>query len=118
MKVVNISLLLILVLETQCIQAFSPPAMGIGAILFRPKNLIVSPNEGDDKELVEAGKFFTNAFWSGKLGGAEELSEKQIKSLGNSQIAEFRRRYGGKMMKMQDRRAELVVCKNNKSSEI
>jgi RimJ/RimL family protein N-acetyltransferase len=92
--------------------------MGLGAVFFRPNNPVVSPNEGDDKELVDAAKFFTDAFWTSKAGGAKELSSKQIQSLGNSQIAEFRKRYGGKMMKKQDRRAELVVCKNNGSGEI
>lgn len=110
---------MLLALNSHCIQAFSTPVLGLGAILFRPKNMVVLPNQGDDGELVEAAKFFTDAFWAGKAGGAKELSPKQIKSLGNSQIAEFRKRYGGKLLnKKQDRRAELVVCKNDASGDI
>lgn len=112
------------------VQAFAPPTlMGIGSILFRPPNLIVEPNRGDDTELVESAKFFTDSFWAGKIGGVKELSPKQIKSLGNSQIAEFRKRYGGGSKTvtatarggkgtLQDRRSELVVSKNSISGEI
>ena len=109
------------------VQAFAPPTMGIGAILFRPPNQIVEPNRGDDTELVESAKFFTDSFWAGKIGGVKELQPKQLKSLGNSQIAEFRKRYGGSasastrakgINNLQDRRAELVVSKNSASGEI
>lgn len=117
-----ISFLLFVALQLECIQAFttfSTPIMGLGAILFRPKNLVVNPNLGEDNELVDAAKCFTDAFWAGKAGGAKELSPKQLKSLGNSQIAEFRKRYGSKLRnKAQDRRAELVVCKNDQSGDI
>ena len=41
----------------------TPPIMGIGAVLFRPKGMTVKPSLGDDSSLVEAGKFFTVAFW-------------------------------------------------------
>jgi ribosomal protein S18 acetylase RimI-like enzyme len=106
----------------QVVQPFTPPSMGLGAIFFRPKNIIVSPNKGDDTELVEAAKFFTGSFWAGKVGGAKELSPRQLKSLSNSQIAEFRKRYGGSFMttrnKPQDRRAELIVCKNSMTEDI
>lgn len=101
------------------VQSFSPPTLGLGAIFFRPKNIVILPNQGQDAELIDAAKFFTAAFWTGKVGGAAKLSEKQIKYLSNSQIAEFRKRYGVKFMsKTQDRRSELVVCKNQLSNEI
>jgi len=105
------------------VQAFAPPTMGIGSIFFRPSNLIVEPNRGDDTELVESAVFFTDSFWAGKIGGGvKELLPKQLKSLGNSQIAEFRKRYGTKTTvrakSPQDRRAELVVSKNSISGEI
>jgi len=102
------------------VQAYNiPPTFGLGAILFRPKNLVIRPNLGQDEELIDAAKFFTDAFWTGKIGGATKLNERQLKSLSNSQIAEFRKRYGGKVvMKSQDRRSELVICKNSMSNEI
>ncbi len=119
MRYQQISFVFLLVaLQSLCIEAFTSPTFGLGAVLFRPKNVVVVPNYGEDEELVNAAKFFTNAFWVGKVGGAKELSDRQIKSLGNSQIAEFRRRYGGSRINKQDRRAELVVCKNDVSGEI
>lgn len=99
-----------------CAFAFTPPTLGIGA-LFRPGNLVLSPNEGDDAGLITAAKFFTDAFWAGKKGGSKELTPKQQKSLSNQQIAEFRRRYGARMGG--DRRAELIVCqKGGKEEEV
>jgi hypothetical protein len=44
--------------------ASSPPMLGIGAVFFRPQGLKVDPaSTGTDDSLVEAGKFFTEAFW-------------------------------------------------------
>ena len=44
------------------------------------------------------------------MGGTKKLSEKQQRSLYNSQLVEFRRRYGKKLGG--DRRAELVLVEN------
>ena len=41
--------------------AFAPP-LGIGALLFKPNVKIVKSN-GDDGRLVDASKFFVDAFW-------------------------------------------------------
>jgi RimJ/RimL family protein N-acetyltransferase len=98
--------------------AFSTPTFGLGAIFFRPKNVEIAPNLGEINELTEAAKFFTDAFWTGKNSEVKELSPRQIKSLGTSQIKEFRKRYGTKMGNVNDRRSELIVCKNSLSGEI
>lgn len=110
---------LVVLLALFCItitNAFSAPPMGIGSLFFKPKN-VVKPNLGDDPELLKAATFFTESFWAGKStepNGA--LTPKQYKILKGSQSAEFRKRYGSKMGK--DRRAELLVCKNEESDEI
>lgn len=98
--------------------AFSSPTLGIGAVFFRPKNVEIAPNQGEINELSETARFFTDAFWSGKVVGAKELSSRQIKSLESSQIAEFRKRYGPKSGNLNDRRSELIVCKNSITGEI
>ncbi len=97
--------------------AFTAPSMGIGALFFKPKN-VVRPNLGDDSELLDAAKFFTESFWAGKTKETREggLTPKQYKMLKNSQSAEFRKRYGMKLGN--DRRAELLVCKNESSGDI
>ena len=41
--------------------AFAPP-LGIGAVLFRPKVKVVKSN-GEEDRLVDAGRFFVDAFW-------------------------------------------------------
>lgn len=41
--------------------AFAPP-LGIGAVLFKP-NVKIVKSEGDEERLVDAGKFFVDAFW-------------------------------------------------------
>lgn len=103
--------------------SISPPVMGIGALLLKPRNTII-PSEGDDDVLFNAAKCFTDAFWNGKTGGVKELSPKQSMTLTKQQITEFRRRYGFKMGSTKtknnknDRRAELVVCQSKSSGEI
>jgi ribosomal protein S18 acetylase RimI-like enzyme len=111
------SLLVFLALVTSSL-AFSTPTFGLGAIFFRPKNVEIAPNLGEINELTEAATFFTDAFWAGKVGGVKELSSRQLKSLGTSQIKEFRKRYGTKTGSVNDRRSELIVCKNSLSGEI
>lgn len=96
-------------------RAFVAPTLGVGA-LFRPKNLVVKPNLGNDEELIDTAKFFTDAFWAGKKGGTSQLTPKQQTSLANQQIAEFRRRYGARMGR--DRRAELIVCRAGEGGEV
>lgn len=44
-------------------------------------------------------------------GGAKQLTDRQRKSLYNSQLLEFKRRYG---KKLGDRRAEMIMCESNK----
>ena len=44
--------------------AVGPPILGIGAVLFRPRNVkFVKSSEKDGDALDEAGKFFVDAFW-------------------------------------------------------
>lgn len=92
---------------------FVPPIFGIGALLFKPRGMTIRPSYGEDSDLVEAGEFFTDAFWTGKVGGAKKLTPVQSKSLERQQVTEFRRRYG-KKMSTADRRAELLLCRNGK----
>lgn len=92
------------------------PILGIGA-LFRPRNMVFRPTIGDDNDLVDSAKFFTDAFWAGKTGGVDELSAIQAKNLSRQQIAEFRRRYGSSVS-TRDRRSELIICQNSKTGEI
>ena len=43
--------------------AVGPPILGIGAVLFRPRNVkFVKSSEKDGDALDEAGKFFVDAF--------------------------------------------------------
>jgi RimJ/RimL family protein N-acetyltransferase len=93
-------------------QAFSAPTMGLGAVLFKPAGMKTEPSRGTDDVLIEASDFFTDAFWAAKVGGGvKQLQPKQRTSLLNSQMMEFRRRYG---MKYGDRRAELLITRNGK----
>ncbi len=47
--------------------AFAPapiaPLLGIGAILFRPRNIKIVKSGGDEDRLTEAGKYIVDAFW-------------------------------------------------------
>jgi|ERR1712071_726544 len=98
------------------ITPITAPVMGIGAVLFRPKGLTVKPSMGEDKLLVEAGTFFTKAFWTSKLtGGANELTTGQLISLERQQIQEFRRRYTASRNNYvaADSRSELLICTNS-----
>mmetsp|Transcript_26291 Transcript_26291/g.38849 ORF Transcript_26291/g.38849 Transcript_26291/m.38849 type:complete len:245 (+) Transcript_26291:141-875(+) len=93
--------------------AFSPPSLGLGALIFRPAGMKTRPALMDDATLRQAADFFTDAFWANKVGGGiKELQSKQRKSLLGSQTTEFRKRYGGKYGG--DRISELLVCRNDK----
>lgn len=70
----------------------------------------MSETERVDNELIDAGKFFTDAFWAGKSGGDRSLNSFQKKSLEKSQTKEFRRRYGFKLSK---KKSELILAKNS-----
>jgi hypothetical protein len=109
--------------------AFTPPAFGLGA-LFRPQNIKIIKSNGDADRLEEAGKFFVDAFWTGKVGGgAEKLSPKQAFQLERQQVAEFNKRYrrrvgvpsgrlpGNYAGRSFDSGAELILCVNG-SGEI
>eukprot|EP00550_Attheya_septentrionalis_P004136 CAMPEP_0198299186 /NCGR_PEP_ID=MMETSP1449-20131203/43800_1 /TAXON_ID=420275 /ORGANISM="Attheya septentrionalis, Strain CCMP2084" /LENGTH=122 /DNA_ID=CAMNT_0044000665 /DNA_START=104 /DNA_END=469 /DNA_ORIENTATION=- len=73
--------------------SLAPPTMGIGSVLFKPRGMKIKPSLGNQEDLYEAGDFFTDAFWTAKVGGgAKELSQSQKKSLLRQQTAEFRRR--------------------------
>lgn len=74
----------------------APPILGIGAVLFRPRNTKILKSDGDGDRLVQAGKFFVDAFWTGKIGGATTLSTAQSSTLERQQIAEFKKRYNAK----------------------
>ena len=107
------------------VDAFSPPTLsvpvlGLGAILFKPRNKIVKCE--DETRLVDAGRFFVDAFWTGKIGGAAELTPSQASSLERQQIAEFKKRYkvsrpaasgrlpGDYAGRSVDKESELVLC--------
>jgi len=107
------------------------PILGIGALLFRPRNIkFVKSSETDsnDEALTQAGKFFVDAFWTGKVGGADTLSSNQANTLERQQIMEFKKRYkvtgGGKGKgnnlpgnyagRSIDSTSELVLCLDGK----
>lgn len=92
-----------------------PPVLGLGALFFRPRGMVIKPSLGDEDALIEAGEFFTDAFWAGKAGGAAELAPFQRSSIERQQVLEFRRRYGpnsGRSTNPADRRAELLLCRD------
>jgi len=60
--------IVILTTATRQVDAFSaggPPILGLGAILFKPRNVkfIKSTQQNDEAILNNAGKFFVDAFW-------------------------------------------------------
>mmetsp|Transcript_28150 Transcript_28150/g.56604 ORF Transcript_28150/g.56604 Transcript_28150/m.56604 type:complete len:250 (-) Transcript_28150:1185-1934(-) len=108
--------------------AFAPPAFGLGA-LFRPPNIKIIKSDGS--RLDEAGKFFVDAFWTGKVGGgADTLSPKQAFQLERQQVAEFSKRYRRRAAKQSgrlpgnyagqslDSSSELVLCVNGSDEVI
>jgi hypothetical protein len=110
--------------------AFAPPAFGLGA-LFRPPNIKIIKSDGDSDRLDEAGKFFVDAFWTGKVGGgADTLSPKQAFQLERQQVAEFSKRYRRRAAKQSgrlpgnyagqslDSSSELVLCVNGSDEVI
>jgi hypothetical protein len=112
------------------ISAFAPPAFGLGA-LFRPPNIKIIKSDGNTDRLEEAGKFFVDAFWTGKVGGgADTLSPKQAFQLERQQVAEFNKRYkrreavqtgklpGNYAGRSLDSTSELVLCVNGSGEVI
>ncbi|KAI2504556.1 FR47-like protein [Fragilaria crotonensis] len=65
---------------------------------------------GDSDVLIEAADFFTDAFWASKLPGSQQMQPRQRTLFLNSQITEFRRRYGSPKYGP-DRTAELLIAK-------
>ena len=104
-------------------KAFAPPSFGLGAI-FRPPNIKIIKSAGESERLEEAGKFFVDAFWTGKVGGADTLSPKQAFQLERQQVAEFNKRYRRRAAKQSgrlpgnyagrslDSNSELILCVN------
>jgi ribosomal protein S18 acetylase RimI-like enzyme len=99
-------LLVLLLLAPKLSSGFSAPSLGLGAVLFKPAGSKTTLCEEGD--LVDAARFFTDAFWASKVGGTKELQPRQRSNLLSSQMSEFRRRYGG------GRFAQLLICRNNK----
>lgn len=89
------------------VQGFSL-SFGLGAVLFQPRGRLVTKSaRGEPKTLLEASDFFVDAFWVGKVGGgATTLSDRQRRSLSNTQFMEFRGRYAG----VSRGKSDLVVC--------
>lgn len=124
-------LYLVICITIPIANAFAPPAFGLGA-LFRPPNIKIIKSEGDAGRLEEAGKFFVDAFWRGKVGGATTLSRKQAYQLERQQVAEFNKRYrrrgavqSGRLPgnynytgRSYDSSAELVLCVNGSGDVI
>lgn len=105
--------ILCLLVVPQATRAFSPPSLGLGAVLFPVRGRIiqsVAETADDDKRLIieDASDFFVNSFWTAKVGGgARQLSDRQRAQLRQSQVAEFTKRYGGR------RQADLICCFNS-----
>ena len=98
------------------VSAFSPPTLGIGALVFPIRGKTITGLSEDitgyNKAAViqEASDFFVDAFWTKKVGGgAKKLTNSQRRSLEQSQYAEFNKRYGGS----RSRSAEMLVARKN-----
>lgn len=96
--------------------AFSPPTLGIGALVFPIRGLKIygiSQDFGNFQKstaLQDASDFFVDAFWTAKVGGgARTLTNSQRRSLEQSQYAEFNKRYGGG-----SRKSEMLVARNTR----
>jgi len=97
-----------------CCFSYSPSVFGIGAILFRPRNISVQKSNGDKEKLKESAKFFTDAFWSSKSGKTKTLSDSQRSGIERLQILEFRRRYTKSFYG--DSKSELIISNVKKLS--
>ena len=110
------SLCLLLYLLVATCQAFAPPTFGLTAIFLpvRGKTLEpISQSASKRTDLQDASDFFVEAFWTAKVGGgSRELTTRQASTLGQSQLAEFSRRYGGR------RQAELFLVRNKQEEVI
>jgi len=112
----NVSFLLILVLCNQLsiINSF-PSIFGIGSVLFRPRSLSIHKISNENEEsLVQAAKFFTDAFWPSKtVSNSKSLTKSQTIAVERLQVSEFRRRYksGRSFTSSRDRKSELVITK-------
>jgi ribosomal protein S18 acetylase RimI-like enzyme len=91
------------------VRGFSPPSLGLGAVLFQPKGLVTKSAGGEISSLLEASDFFVDAFWVGKVGGgSKELNDRQRRQLSSLQFSEFRSRYAG----VTRGQAELILCQD------
>jgi GNAT superfamily N-acetyltransferase len=92
--------------------AFTPPILGLGALLNPVRGGYIegiSESENKRSALIEASDFFVESFWTAKVGGgAKQLTDRQRRSLEQSQEAEFNKRYGGRR-----RTSELVLYRNS-----
>jgi len=106
-------MVLLVAISANAVTGFSPPSLGIGALINRPKGMKTAPSIGDTEALTQAADFFTDAFWANKVGGGiKVLQATQRKSLLGSQLMEFRKRYGVRYGR--DHQAELLICRNGK----
>lgn len=100
-----------------CAFSAAPIVTGIGALLFPVRNsqiTRISEAENLRFELEQATEFFLEAFWTAKVGGgAKKLSQAQERSLRNSQVVEFRKRYGSSKVP-----SELLLLKDLKKDVI
>jgi len=108
--------LVLLLSRPRSTKAFQPPTLGLGAVLFPVRGRVIervtaAETPADKRQaLDDASVFFVEAFWTGKVGGGSRtLTQKQRRSLLQSQQAEFNRRYGGSA---RGRQSELVLCRN------
>mmetsp|Transcript_22579 Transcript_22579/g.27594 ORF Transcript_22579/g.27594 Transcript_22579/m.27594 type:complete len:291 (+) Transcript_22579:74-946(+) len=90
----------------------TPPVFGLGSIFSKPSNAIQPCRNTDD--LKNAGAFFTDAFWTDKVGGgSKKLSTPQKLQLQRQQISEFQRRYG-----FFNDQAKLITCQSAATGKI
>ena len=99
------------------VEAFAPPLLGIGSVLFPVRNSCITGisenlNSANKRtELQEVSDFFVDAFWTAKVGGgARTLSTFQRQQLEQSQSAEFNKRYGSSR-----RVSEMLIMRSNKN---
>jgi GNAT superfamily N-acetyltransferase len=101
----------------QTAHAFTPPIVGLGALLNPVRGGYIegiSVSENKRSALIEASDFFVESFWTAKVGGgATKLTDRQRRSLEQSQEAEFNKRYGGGSSSGRRRTSELVLYRNS-----
>uniref|UniRef100_A0A7S1B368 N-acetyltransferase domain-containing protein n=1 Tax=Corethron hystrix TaxID=216773 RepID=A0A7S1B368_9STRA len=103
--------------QPRTIDSIQLSAINFGSLSFgtkRPLKVTFQPLDGNSEvEVREIAKFFTDAFWAGKVGGAKTLTSAQAISLERQQSREFRSRYGTRVGGWGGEDRALVVARDD-----